>query len=210
MKTKCVLLVILLLVFGMIGTAQATLLDVGDSVVYDDVNDQYWFNDPGEFTMLSYGGQVDKIEELVVQDSDTEDVFFWGEWRMATREDIIGLTTNPIDNVKALFLTDWRCTGEVEDQLGWIGRYDEEVASGDPDATVHKVLQFYEGTCGEIPILAQTYEDYQVRDELQQFWVGAWVVADPVPEPTTFLLTCAGLVGLAFFRSRKKRTHITP
>lgn len=209
MKKKYVLLLILLSVFGVVATAQATLLEVGDGVVYDEVSDLYWYQDLTAFASRTYDEQILYIPDFTVADSNPDDVYSWGSWRMAEFEEIIGLKNgySPyiISGVFVPTYTETTSTGSaiVED---WFGRYVSPGSVGDPDINQNgafRVALYSDGgwisdIIGASPGTSSIY-------------TGAWVVSSTpaVPEPTTLMLLCTGLVGLAFFRSRKKRTHNT-
>ncbi len=216
MKKKYVLLLILLSVFGVVATAQATLLEVGDGVVYDEVSDLYWYQDLTAFASRTYDEQILDIPDLTVADSNPDDVYSWGSWRMAEREEILGLNDYLPHIIGGVFVPTYTETASgVEPVEDWDARYVDPGSVGDPDINqvgafrVYHRLPYHNNPESWSSYIDQAYPGYS------GIYMGAWVVSTPVsstpavPEPTTLMLLCTGLVGLAFFRSRKKSSHNT-
>ncbi|MCK5783411.1 MAG: PEP-CTERM sorting domain-containing protein [Desulfobacterales bacterium] len=206
MKKKYVLLLILLSVFGVVATAQATLLEVGDGVVYDEVSDLYWYQDLTAFASRTYDEQILDIPDLTVADSNPNDVYSWGSWRMAENDEIIGLNGYLPQIIGGVFVKTYTdTTTGMED---WCARYVHIGSVGDPPVNTNNVGAY---RVYHYPDGGWVTDIVEASPQSASAYMGAWVVSSTpaVPEPTTLMLLCTGLVGLAFFRARKKRTHNT-
>ncbi len=121
------------------GPASASLIDMGDGVIYDDVNNQYWIQDLAMFNsrssegvILYYAAQLAAIDAL----SESEEYGSYGEWRMATSDDIANLYSYSAAEIYAAFepcLASTR-TNTRGTLIGYAeyynARYDEASASG--------------------------------------------------------------------------------
>jgi len=169
------------MVFVVAGSAQATLVNFGNEVVYDDVADKSWIYDLSMFANKTYDEQNSAINTLVFAECDN--------WHMANRDEMeglwsamgLGLDEFPNDKVAFYF---GPSLGENR-----IGRYD--------------YIPVWDDYCA----IAGT--DYELRSSMPYFIAlkdadekyGAWVAANGlVPEPTTILL-----FGLGSLILRKKR-----
>lgn len=181
------------------GFSNAALLVQGD-VVFDDVNNQYWIQNPDMFDLMTYSQQIEAIAAL----SGTEYAVY-GEWRMATAADIANLYTYTAEEIYTAFepvLAGNRYypgntfigTGEHYDS-----RYDESAGDGQHMWTDIYIQLDTEGT-----ITFTKKETTSVADSAVATNVGAWVVVDAasVPVPGAVWLLGAGLIGLAAIRRR--------
>ena len=199
-KLMTLLSILLLCLVCFAGTASASLIDLGAGVIYDDVNNQYWIQDLAMFNSMTYSEQISAIDEL----SESEGYGSYGEWRMATADDMGKLLTYNIEDMYTVFeaaLTGERGNnGEYGTQESYRARYDEETGSG--HGQLYMIVQY--DTSGAYEWSTRYYNS--ITDSAYGSNVGAWVVVDaaPVPVPSALVLLGAGLTLLAG-TSRKKR-----
>lgn len=219
-------LAVLLIFSGSVSNSFATLIvdDPSQGVVRDDrgtpgrSDDMYWGRDFSRFTNRTYGEQLDSIAALNISSSLASKS--WGNFRMASMDDVRGLFTNPMgDWFYNIFQPSY-----------------EQVSTG-LDYTYHNVFYFARindwsevwGQSDMHSVSARNYDYLEYSDGHQQHldqwsngldsefdnhgddvadpWLGAWVVADhldSVPEPSSLLLFSAGILGVAGIVLRKK------
>ena len=89
MKKSMVILCAVLLVFGVVGISNATLIDMLNGVIQDDRgtatsnDDQYWIQDLNRFVGMTYDEQIAAISNL-----DSQGLSNITSWHMASYSDI--------------------------------------------------------------------------------------------------------------------------
>lgn len=239
----------IVLIFGVSSSASAVMFNqfvAGDRVVYDDLNDLYWYPILTDFTGMSRAEQEAAIDDLFYAGT--------GEWRMATATETtvqklslaemateviptswadygnpsldnrtlsspnLALGVSPADFFTPTFSTDgefwsantpaymfngrttgwgWTNTGPG----GFGGDLEYLYAAADDHFVAHSFLS-------DTPYSTMTFNyDLHFRGDEETFMgmgeIGAWVVAQSVPEPSTIVLMGLGLAGLAGFGRRR-------
>ncbi len=141
-----------LALLGWAGLAQATLIDLGSWITYDDVHDLYWYGNLADtYDTNTYDGAVDFYEKI--------EVTVWNEGRPVTLDDFhiastdeyLSLRTNDNDNIYQTFNTGIT-EGEPYDRW-FVGRYGEGFLYGNEP---------YHWMGGPI---------YQVRPDGSSYWI---------------------------------------
>jgi len=210
MKKKLIGLVVVVLMFGRIVGANATLIDQSNGVIFDDVANQYWFQN---MIHQTYDQQIAGISELNTAGSGYISPF-WGDWRMADTVDMMNLWEYTGSELVVFNFSQMHIPTGSSATIGYVrARYNNESIDG---------YHFVAGL--NIPLIIAGYpgvEVYPILPEktvLSQYaapdsdFVDAWIVADgsfsfiptPVPEPATILLFSVGVACLAGIRLRKK------
>lgn len=182
---KKVLLNLLLVVLFAPVIASASLIDIGDGVVYDDTNESYWIQDLSMFNKTTFYDQISKIHALNDLPSWTSEL--WNDWRMATLGDMETLWTYSADEIVSVFEPSF-----IHNVEHYRGHFNEVSHSGNP--SMYTISHFFSG---------ETYETMEITNGASNIYWGAWVCAsatsqtNPVPEPGTMILFGMGCLGFA-------------
>lgn len=192
---------IALTLFLRCSSSQATLIDLGNGVIWNDsgtieaTDDNYWIQDLSLFTNQTYDAQIASISALNDPVSGLLDDA-WGTWRMASLDDINSIWHHSYATLTDTFLpSETRATGEIL----WYGRVDSPSGTDGHEWT----NMWYYPSYGEVKYDPSGY----IADTVAGSHFGAWVVADavsPVPEPATILLFGSGLAGIVGYRRKQK------
>ncbi len=193
-----------LFMFGMVGIANATLIQVtlgGENLVYDDGTGYYWQSAIDRFKPYDYLGQVGAIALDNVNSYGSIDT-----WEMADITEANALIAQIDVSNKDWFNNTRYFSGDptgIPPKMSWEGRTSTEyLISGVPVGHRTGAYDFYPATNTlSLSIL------YAVGDISLSY--GAWVRSasspNPVPEPATMLLFGTGLVGLAGVTMRRSK-----
>ena len=181
------------------GIANASLMDLGSGVLFDDVAEQYWVQDLSEFNQMTYAAQINAIGTHTITIGST----ILANWRMAGASDVtsllatIGGNYDHLSNVSypVAFLRAGYTYSDPFSSLWFLGRIDKD---GNADNT--HAIWGYKQNAG----YPQAYPGTSVIvDSEVSAKYGAWVVMDqPVPEPSSSALL--GLGGLALMLRRRR------
>lgn len=195
-----------LFIFCLLGRANATLIDLGNGAIYDNIANQYWFQDLSYFTELNYEEQIISISIL---NSNTSQYLspYWGDWHMASGLEMEALWMYEVSEIMENFTP----TIIYNDSLHYEGRYDLPYDNFRHHTAAIFEMYNYDSKSsyyGKTPL----YSPFcWTPDDDRWNMIGAWVTADaistPVPEPSTILLFGLGLLGLAGVSRKKINTH---
>ncbi|WP_319550379.1 PEP-CTERM sorting domain-containing protein [Desulfogranum marinum] len=188
-----------LALLGLAGVANASLIDLGNGVIHDDVANQYWFQDLSTFKNLDYETQLYEIESLNMFDAGYWDDR-WGDWRMANLNDMQNLWSYDASEITSIFT---QTVIDDENNRRFEGRYNEAYSSRPNEHFMANLLIYPTGYARKSPLSA-----YPISDAQGFVTIGAWAVVDatsPAPEPTTIFLFGTGIAGLAALGRRRRK-----
>jgi len=113
MLSRSILLVLLIIsIITFSGSVSAELVYIDKGIIYEDVGDQYWFQDLSFFTNKNYYEQIETIATLS------------GNWRMANKEDIDNLWVYDEIEIGNVFTPSYIMKSPYESvvRTGWRGR----------------------------------------------------------------------------------------
>ncbi|MEN6438942.1 MAG: hypothetical protein ABFD97_10195 [Syntrophobacter sp.] len=213
--TRKVLLALCLLI--VVAPAHASLIQISDYVIYDDVNNQYWER---KLTGSDWAYDLQHVASLNSDPNYQSDA--WTQWRIATAADMQNLLENSFKNIESTF----QHTEDTGTANIFTARYNElQPGTTDSHAWFSLKGQYYYDGHNVDPAYCEKYgwdctEVYTVltgyvADDVH--WItacdaggfGTWVVADAVsvPEASTYLLLIAGF---AFLLPSLYRTALRP
>lgn len=191
---------------------QATLINIGDDITYDDVSDLYWYNNLRSTYYTSYDEAKDFYEGVTRIIEIGGEMITLDNFHMATNEEYLGLMSNTSENIVNTFSE----SNMEPDEIYYVGRYDAAgPAEGPNDAfSTH----YFGGLVGFLNMGNQIGDWMQfgpvaIRDEdrgLSPLATCAWGVAsvnhpvNPVPEPSTMILFGAGIFTLGLVSVNKR------
>ena len=203
MRSLATVLYALLFGFALAGTATAGLIDLGNGVVHDNLddtdptNDLYWFQDMSHLVSQNYSDQLTGITALNQTGSGFGGAA-WGDWQMAGWSEMVSLWRNSPADITSTFKESkaWP-TVKLFD-----GRYDE--ISSPEWHYMAWVIGRDDGS-----FYRTSLQDNNTWDVYAQSDRGAWVVAGaaaaavPIPAPAGLVLMGLGLAWLAGRRRRR-------
>jgi len=215
-------LAVLLIFSGSVSNSFATLIidDPSQGFVRDDrgtlteSDDQYWIRDFTKFANRSYGEQLAAIDAM--NQSSSLSGGPWGDWRMAQKEDILGMSHG--DGFFYEFFQpsdaqhDFSHNEYSYNNVFYFGRIDDwsEEYEGEHCVSAQNwdYLLYSDGHIQNLDHWNNGLDtNANPGDDVAESWLGAWVVADylnSVPEPPSLLLFSAGILGVAGIVMRKK------
>ena len=180
------------------GNSIATLIDQGDGVIWDDVNNNYWLQDLSLFARYTLDEQLIEIESY--NDPSTHPEFqsdSWGDWHIADTQAMDDLWANGLNEIVSAFLPSYPYPPDYPINL-YTARYGEPTVEY-PNVSPYRYIRTVDGVITESG--SSTISTSQIAD------LGAWVVASSissVPEPSTAIMFTFGILGIAGL-SRKKQ-----
>ncbi len=183
MKNYFGILGFVLIMFGSLSTAGATLTAIEDTVVFDSNTGFYWVWDVEGFAGAIYSDQMTTIAVLSLTTTEAT----YANFSMASAAEMLTLeayTAGEIDGAFNVLNTPF------EDFVTPGGRYDDIPDSGGHWAAAPDLFTG--------PLFTYGVADGDTT-------VGAWAVTNPIPEPSAIILLAAGLVGLAGIRRKFKK-----
>lgn len=193
-----VFLLPVVLLFGLLGVSSATIIEINDSVLFDDINEMYWVTDFTLFTNQTYYEQLDSIISLSLEPDFDLPI---AEWRMATYSDINPMRDEYLQAGQSDFVqhvTPWCQQGNhfmISGRLNHV--WDDSTSVFDVEWYTPVLPGSAVGPWCPGPL------PHPVTDTHLSAWVCAEVV--PVPEPATMFLLGSALSGFAAFRKFIKK-----
>jgi hypothetical protein len=207
MRKVSVFLCAIVLVFGIVGSANATLYDMGDGTIYDKDTHLTWLKD---VTMggiriwwepTNRTGAVQWAEDLVFAGFD--------DWRLPIA----------VPNPEGPYITTYNMTGSELGHLYYTELGNAPALGGEPPPINTGLFLnlgqdvFWSSGDGAPGQMAWTFNfsgGGQNVGMIYYQYLGTWAVREgercaPVPEPATMLLLASGLVGLAGLRRKFKK-----
>ena len=217
MKKLLVFSCAMLLLFGFVGIANATLWDRGGGLIYDDVLDITWLQDANYAQTSGYDYNGSMRWENAVFWADTLSYYdsvrnvTYDDWRLPDAHNQDGSGPDTGYNVTGsemghMFYNYLDGTKE----WGYSPKLD--FIDGNGNSVSFQNLQPYDYWSGTVYSVFDCYAwDFYFHNGLQDIgihrnWSSAWAVRDgdvaPVPEPATMLILGSGLIGLVGFRRK--------
>jgi len=178
--------------------AEAALIDLGNGIIKDDVNNQFWYKNLREIALFSSWSELNNLIDSLNNNDDfkSNDI---GTWYWAKSEDMSLLRSHSPEEISSVF-TPSRIAWNT---IYYLGGYDEHSPyQSDPTYRYYWGYKFDKETNDLISQSSgSSYHPTPYNDN-----IGAWITAKeiptPVPEPTSILL---GLLGLGGAVSLKRR-----
>jgi len=179
------------------GIGHSALIRNG-GIIFDDVNNQYWYAILLDFGGLDFNQQVSAISDLNLNPTYTSTD--WGPWHMASRVEMEELWGYSPFEIAAVFEPTFF---DVTLGQACSGYYDEE-AQGDDGLSRHyrahtEVLVYpNESMSSNFPLGSNSWADINSAPAN-----GAWVTANAtVPIPSAIYLFFSGLIGIIGFKRK--------
>ena len=204
MKKLVTILVSCFLLFYLGNMAQATLINLGNDVTYDDTSGLYWYNNLRSTYYTNYD-EAKAFYEGTTRTVQVGDIFItFDNFNMATKDEYLSLMSNNRNDIVDTFTE-----SNVEpDEMYYVGRFDEEIPGSVPRHSFGGFFGIfhYDQQIGDwIEFETTITSDVRGISPLASCAWGVAAVTTPVPEPATMFLFGTGLTGLVGSRIKKKR-----